>query len=254
MSECKAVLEQLKIELEGLTGVDSTVYENFYKSTMEYYQKMVVFVEFYKNALMYLAYVPPESLSEEQRINLALALGLAALVGDNIYNFGELLAHPILTSLSTTQYNWMIDLLNAFNSGNIDQYEVLVQQYQQQLLAQSVLADNKELLKKKIAILALMELVFQRPSGDRSVPFHIIAHATKLRVDEVELLVMKALCLNVVKGIIDEVAQVVTFTWVQPRILNFEQVARMRDQLKSWSAMVHKMRNSMEDNTAELFS
>ena len=41
---------------------------------------------------------------------------------------------------------------------------------------------------------------------------------------EVELLVVRAISLNLVKGVIDEVDQKVHMTWVQPRVLNTEQV------------------------------
>lgn len=41
---------------------------------------------------------------------------------------------------------------------------------------------------------------------------------------QVELLVMKALSLDLVKGTIDQVDQKVQITWVQPRVLDKEQV------------------------------
>jgi len=253
-NDCKALLDQLKVELEGITGIDSTVYEWFYKTSWHYYKSVVMPAEFYRSALTYLAYIPIESLSESEKVQLAFDLGLAALVGENIYNFGELLAHPILESLNNTDNHWMILLLHAFNSGNIDQYDALVSQHKSQLEAQVVLANNTQLLKRKIAILALMELVFSRPSEARQIPFSVISATTKIPIDQVEILVMKALCLKVVKGVIDEVEQFVHFTWVQPRVLSLDQTAHMRDKLKSWAATVQKMRNNMEDQTAELFS
>ena len=42
---------------------------------------------------------------------------------------------------------------------------------------------------------------------------------------DVEMLVIRALSLNLVKGVIDEVDERVHMTWVQPRVLNNEQVA-----------------------------
>jgi len=43
--------------------------------------------------------------------------------GDGVYNFGELLAHPILDSLRKTDKQWIIDLMYAFNSGDIGKFE-----------------------------------------------------------------------------------------------------------------------------------
>ena len=44
---------------------------------------------------------------------------------------------------------------------------------------------------------------------------------------EVELLVMRALSLGLVKGSIDQIEQKAHMTWVQPRVLNREQVNRI---------------------------
>lgn len=43
---------------------------------------------------------------------------------------------------------------------------------------------------------------------------------------QVELLVMKALSVGLVKGSIDEVDERVHMTWVQPRVLDLQQVTR----------------------------
>lgn len=46
----------------------------------------------------------------------------------------------------------------------------------------------------------------------------------KLLSAQVELLVMKALSVGLVKGSIDEVDKRVHMTWVQPRVLDLQQV------------------------------
>ncbi|KAG1734858.1 hypothetical protein EDD22DRAFT_787811 [Suillus occidentalis] len=45
-------------------------------------------------------------------------LGISAFLGDTIYNFGELLMHPILDALDNTQYDWIKKLLFTSNEGN----------------------------------------------------------------------------------------------------------------------------------------
>lgn len=70
-------------------------------------------------------------------------LAIAALLGDTIYNFGELvrevsaefsleythfmkkLQHPILDSLNGTEHEWIKNLLFIFNEGNIGGFESL---------------------------------------------------------------------------------------------------------------------------------
>lgn len=48
---------------------------------------------------------------------------------------------------------------------------------------------------------------------------------------QVELLVMKALSVGLVKGSIDEVDKRVHMTWVQPRVLDLQQVLNTKAQL-----------------------
>lgn len=67
-------------------------------------------------------------------------------------------------------------------------------------------------------------MTFKRPSTDRQLTFEEIAAETRLPVNEVELLVMKALAQGLVKGAIDQVDGRVHMTWVQPRVLDKQQV------------------------------
>ncbi len=60
-------------------------------------------------------------------------------------------------------------------------------------------------LKTKIKIMALLELIFNRPKNDRSVTFETIAKVTGLQVKDVETLVIKAMSKNLIKGSIDQV-------------------------------------------------
>lgn len=61
-----------------------------------YYKQTKNFVEFYKASLLYLAYVSSDALPADFRLSLAVDISLAALLGDSVYNFGELLLHPIV--------------------------------------------------------------------------------------------------------------------------------------------------------------
>lgn len=70
---------------------------------------------------------------------------------------------------------------------------------------------------------------------------------------KVELLVMKALSLKLVKGVIDEVDQKVQFVWVQPRVLDIKQVSGLKDRLATWGATVNKTLIMLEGETPELF-
>ena len=55
------------------------------------------------------------------------------ILGEGIYNFGELLAHPILDAVKQTDKQWIVDLLYAFNSGDIPKFEKSASLLQQQV-------------------------------------------------------------------------------------------------------------------------
>ncbi|KAA8519137.1 hypothetical protein F0562_013390 [Nyssa sinensis] len=117
---------------------------------------------------------------------------------DNIYNFGELLAlaHPIVKSLLGTKVEWLYYIFEAFNSGDLVCYQELCRVHRDALNAQPALVENEKKLLGKINILCLMEIIFSRPSEDRTIPLNIIAKRRKLTIDDVEYLLTKSLSKN----------------------------------------------------------
>jgi len=137
--ECKKILDDGKSSLDSMTDIDPSVYANFYWVSSQYHKCRQEFSDFYKSALLYLAYTSVEDLSESFKLvcpckflyivlmfclrslaslespikllmsdhicvsqDLAFDLSLSALLGENIYNFGELLAHPIVSFPSSS--------------------------------------------------------------------------------------------------------------------------------------------------------
>jgi len=248
--EAKQLLDKVSVSITSLTGADSSVYSSYYKANSLYYKLKVLPQEYYKNSLMFLVYSPLEHLSVQEQQILSYSMGIAALVSKEIYNFGELLASPILASLDGTPREWLKHFLYAFNSGNINKFESLVGQYKVNLEQEPALKANTSIMREKISILALMELVFERPAEGRTLSFTDIAKASKLPEDEVELLVMKGLSLGLIRGMIDEVNKNVHIHWVQPRVLDVNQVGKMRDRIKEWSENVKQVLMFMENETA----
>jgi len=68
----------------------------------------------------------------------------------------------------------------------------------------------------------------------------------KVPMNDVELLVMKALSLGLVRGSIDEVDRCVHMTWVQPRVLDKAQIGNMKDKMADWYAKVFNMEKLVE--------
>jgi 26S proteasome regulatory subunit N9 len=163
------------------------------------------------------------------------------LVSTSIYNFGELLLHPILNTL-VNEDEWLCKLLFAFNRGDLAAYDALAGRISENHL----LSEHKEALRQKIYLAALTETVFRRPPHDRAMSFRSIAEETKVRPDEIEHLIMKALSLGLLRGSIDQVDEIARINWVQPKVLDMKQIENMRLRLQEWDSSVNQLGNWIE--------
>ncbi|GAB1317254.1 26S proteasome regulatory subunit [Madurella fahalii] len=237
-------LDRAEKILDGFDSVETIVHAAFYGANADYYQAKADFGSYYRNALLYLACIDIKSLSPPERRNRAYALSIAALVSTSIYNFGELLLHPILDALAERDDDkWLRELLFAFNRGDLAAYDVLADH----ITSNPLLAQHGRQLREKIYLAALTEAVFRRPPHDRAMTFATIAAETKVRPDEIEHLIMKALSLGLLRGTIDQVDEVAHINWVQPKVLDMKQIENMRQRLKEWDSSVNQLGNWIEN-------
>jgi len=256
VAAAKEKLDQAAEYLEDAAGIETMVQASYYRAWVSYFKIKGPAAEFYNKALLLLAYAPLDSMTQDEKLTISFDLGISALVGEGLYNFGELLEHPVVTTLEQTQFAWLADLLRAFDAGDISQYEALVNAHRIKLEEQPALLANTTFLKEKITLMCLVEMLFQRigPSGNRTVPFDAIAGGTRLKVHEVELLIMRALSLGLIKGTLDQVDQTLRVHWVQPRVLKKEQIGLMSERLTTWFNTVNKTLGFLENETPEFGS
>ncbi|KAL1956211.1 hypothetical protein VTO42DRAFT_7558 [Malbranchea cinnamomea] len=235
-------LDESQKILDSFDSVENIVRAAFYKVNADYYHAKLEFASYYRNALLYLACIDIEDLTPEDCAARAYDLSIAALVSDSIYNFGELLLHPVLNSLVGTPHAWLRDLLFAFNRGDLTAYDLLAVNLDKNQL----LVEHKQFLYQKISLAALTEMVFKRPPHDRTMTFATIAEETKVQPNEIEHLIMKALSLGLVRGTIDQVSQIARINWVQPKVLDMKQIEGMRARLREWDAGVNQLGHWIE--------
>ncbi|KAI1262008.1 hypothetical protein F5Y18DRAFT_182628 [Xylariaceae sp. FL1019] len=242
-------LSQAERILDSFDSVETKVHAAFYQVNADYYKGNADFADYYRNALLYLACIDLSSLSPEERKGRAYDLGISALVSDSIYNFGELLLHPVLDAL-TGNTAWLRDLLLAFNRGDLQAYDKL----SDHIDSNRMLEDHADEIRQKIYLAALTESVFRRPPHERAMSFATISHDTKVPTNQIEHLVMKALSLGLVRGTIDQVDELVNFTWVQPRVLDMGQIASMSQRLGEWGENVNKLGNWIETTGQDIWA
>lgn len=259
LEEARKDLDTAEKILDSLDSVEVIVHAAFYDANASYYQasnslqrvshvsnqeqRKMDFANYYRTALLYLACIDLSTMSEDERHRRAYYLSVAALVSNSIYNFGELLLHPILDALAQDEDDsWLRDLLFAYNRGDLAAYEAL----SDHIASNKLLNDNSTHLRQKIYLAALTEAVFRRPPHDRAMSFATISHETKVRPDEIEHLIMKALSLGLLRGTIDQVNGIAQITWVQPKVLDMKQIGSMRQRLLDWDSSVNQLGNWIE--------
>ncbi|CRK87907.1 CLUMA_CG001694, isoform A [Clunio marinus] len=244
----KKIIEDLKDILEEAGNV-TPVHGKYYLLASAYYRLIGQHADYYRCSLQFLG-CSIESFPKSEWPDQAFFLGLAALLGEGVYNIGELLAHPIIDSLRGTENEWLIELLHAFNSGDIAKFEEMKPIWS----SINDLKVQEVKLRQKISLLCLMEMTFKRAANNRTITFTEIANETRLPLKEVELLIMKALAQGLVRGAIDQVAGVVNMTWVQPRVLNRDQVSNMAKTLDTWIQSITSMEQLIETRAAEILT
>lgn len=250
LDSAKNVIRDTQAILDTLDSVTS-VHGRFYELSSEYHKLMGNHADYYRDALRFLGCVDVSEIPPSEQADRAFSIGLAAILGKEIYNFGELLAHPVLEVLKATHdRKWLVDLLIAFNSGDMHAFENFKVRWQ----TQADLASHEVSMRRKMALLCLMEMTFRRPATDRRLSFDDVAEATRLPVSEVEQLVMHALAVGLIRGSIDEVDRRVHVTWVQPRVLTREQIVVMRNKMETWAVDIAHVEKLVETKGADILS
>eukprot|EP00096_Caligus_rogercresseyi_P002289 TRINITY_DN1437_c0_g1_i1.p1 TRINITY_DN1437_c0_g1~~TRINITY_DN1437_c0_g1_i1.p1 ORF type:complete len:429 (-),score=154.21 TRINITY_DN1437_c0_g1_i1:70-1227(-) len=247
--ETKKIIEEVDEMMDKVKGVGK-VHSRFYFLASDFYKRQGDHEKYYRNALMYLGCTDIGELDLAAQKVQAVHLSLAAILGEGIYNFGELLAHPILKSLKGHEEAWLVDFLYAFNSGNVAKYKALKPKWS----TAPDLKANETVMYEKLCVLSLMEMAFQRPSQERILPFEDIAEATSLPLDQVEILVMKALSKELLAGHIDQVDQNVSLTWVQPRVLDLDQLKTINKKIDVWTENISSLEKVVENNAGEILT
>lgn len=246
LDEARELLEGHKEQMEGALGIDAFVYSLLYRNLAEVAKAQGDMQRFYAESLSFLSYTPPEEILEAERPGIAIDVANAALLTPLELNFGQLLEKPLIKAVLPTASPGLHSVLVAFHEGSFAKFDAAMNG------PNSPLSEHKAKLTSKMALAALMELVFQRAKRTRTLGFIEIATWCRTEAKLVEPLVMKALCLGLVEGKIDQVEQTVSFTRVQPRVLDEQRIGALKTRLDAWSASAQVLANHLDVLTPEL--
>lgn len=250
--EAKQLLSDLEAEIEKAYAVTLCVQSYYHFTCAELWWGLKEYQKHFNAAILYLAYTEVSEIPQKLRTDVAVKVGTSAILSTDEYNFGELMQQPLMVELKGTENSWFLDLLQAFHDGSIDGYDKCIAQHKASI-AKSMLAPHADtILKEKMTLLALLELAFVSGGKKRVLGFDTIAQACRVPINQVELVIMKAMSKKLIRGTIDEVSKQVAVLWCKPRILDNSRMDLLRNRIDAWAAQSTTLLHSLEDLTPEL--
>lgn len=253
--ECEELIQSVKkrsLPLVYGTGQQGVAYSSFYRVTTAFYKLAGPAEKFYDNTIQFLAYTSLDSLDEHKKIGLAKDICFAALIGTDVFNFGEIIPQPILKVLEETEDAWLLRLLESFHDGDIINFAKIFETHEKMFQEYKILSSNIDILRQKIGIMCLLKMIFERGSEQRTLDIDEIARTVKIDSKMAEWLLMRAMAKGLVKGKIDGVKRTVNITWLKPRVLTKDQLGTMEDKLGVWKKKVINTSEVLLEETAEL--
>ncbi len=252
----KVLIEHGDETLSALDCADPFVHASLYRAKSQFYKRLGPADKFFHNALRMSAYTPPDALSQQQKVAFAKELSLSAITGEGIYNFGEVVALPVFESLGAQdECAWLMQLMKALKSGSMEEFTRVCSTYADDISREPTLSSaNMTVLREKMALLCLMELVFVQKPEARNVSFAQVADVTQLAFDQVEALLMRAMSVGLIKGSIDEVDRIVRVSWLKPRVLDRAQIHELGKRFGAWRSTVREASTLVKDNAADVFA
>jgi len=230
------------------------VNSSHYQMSMTYFKLVGPPEAYYEEAIQFLNYYQPEEDVKRSHA-LVVDLCLAALTGEGVYNLGQVVSNPILKSLESTPEAWLVELLQTGARGSVPEFKKLCQEtYSSQIASQPALVNMSQKMQEKMTLLAMVEMVFERPASERTLEFTDIAQRLEIPLEQVEWVIMRAFSVKLMEGTMDQVEGTVHVTWILPRVLGTEQMADLANRFGEWATKVSNTKDYMQEQNPAMTS
>lgn len=149
----------------------------------------------YSASIKWLAYTPLASMTAEEKkiivrdmlcvLYTSVTSSKCALLSHEVYSFGEILTPEIREVAAMGGYTWLYSLLMIVNKGEVAKWNEAKELYGSLMQEDESFQGKMDILNEKVALLALLELVFHRPTTDRVLSFTEIANYCQIQKDMV---------------------------------------------------------------------
>eukprot|EP01084_Bolivina_argentea_P106939 191240_1 len=248
IKQCKEIIDRITDLLNNKPKyyTQHALYSQYYRICLQYYKTIGSPHKYLDSALKFLTHTTAKDLPQKEQLLFGSDICLAALLSQKCYNFSILLEHELIQILCKTEYNWLYEIIVIFNTGNLKQWKLYCIKYENLLKKHETISNNLSFLEQKIRLMALIELVFQTPAHERLISFATISNKCQLELDEVELVLIRAFSLGLIKGIIDEIDKTVNIIYCVPRSLNNKQINDLENNMQLWIAKIEKCQNEIK--------
>ena len=227
---------------KGITESSSMIVRSLYYKTITALDKARGdYDSFYEHALLFLS-----TSKQYNDVVLAYDLCMSALISKDVCSFGELAAHPVLQSLYKGENEWMANLICLLDNGSPTIIDEFNDKYLPIIKKRPQFIQYIEVVKFKVTISVLLQLIFQRPFESRVFTFDEICQVCKIPKNQVEIVVLKALAAKIIQGFINEVDERIIVTWCKPKALGIVRLQHLKDQIDRWIKRVHEQRILLE--------
>ena len=100
--------------------------------------------------------------------------------------------------------------------------------------------------------MALLHLIFYTPVSARTFTFAQVGERLGIPEGGVEVVLLKAFALGLIKGGMDEIDKTVSVTYVQPRVLHLKEIAPFTQNLAKWAEGVAATERGMSNSLQKL--
>lgn len=243
--EAVAMMDECQKKIDNLTGsVDNRVNASYYRTNSQLMKINGDYSSYYYSSLLFLACI--DNLDDlENRPAIVRQICVSGLLGERIYNFGEIIMHQIFNDL---QEAWLKELVISLNNGDLTTFQKVINSSDINSIPE--IASHRSFLEQKMCIMAFIEIIFSKPTNNKNVQYSQLLKQIPLLKsdDDVERMVMKCLGLGLIKGHIDQVHSSVEITWIQPHTMTMDQIVNMKRKMTYWSDRVQQLDGYMNES------
>lgn len=245
------LLIQIGSILDQQIGVDIIINSAYHEACANYFRAADNPQKFYESMLLYIAYTPLNSIPVDRQQSISFELAVAGLIAEGMFDFGDLLAMPILTALDDSQ-KWILDFVEAASEGSLSMFEAAMTHSQQQAISAFGTRIDKLYLKMKLS--SLVDLAFKLPANDRRLTFDAISAHCQVPSEECERLIMKSMSFGLIRGSIDGIAQQLGIDWVKPRLVDPQRIELIRNRFINWGEAAKQLASQLENSMPGLLA